>query len=175
MSNKDVATNFVLGAMTPKDRAHVNVERLYNRALDEDIIAAEAACYAVSQTSDAAQKASPDLWAKIKQSVISEQATLAPIPLEEFADGQWEPHSNGIEFKSLWNEGTILIRCQPGGFEDAHDNPADLDEHIIVIAGDLRIGGRTFEAGAYIRIPAGTRHPHMDSPSGCMLFTQYMG
>ena len=86
MSNKDVATNFVLGAMTPKDRAHVNVERLYNRALDEGIVSAEQALCALSQTSDTVRPTSPDLWSKIKQSVISERATLAAIPLEEFAD-----------------------------------------------------------------------------------------
>ena len=67
----------------------------------------------------------------------------------------------------------MLIRCAPGGVEPEHNQPTDEDEHIIVIAGDLHMGGRSFSTGDYIFVPAASVHQPMHSTGGCILFTQY--
>jgi ChrR Cupin-like domain len=174
-SNKHLAADYVMGALSADERAYFNVRRLYDRALNVEIVALEESYGELADAPPFISPKAPDMWSKIKQAALAEDKTLAGMPIQPFGDGEWEPHGAGIDFKPLWQEGTILIRCEPGGSEEEHENPADQDEHILVMAGDLHMGGRVFETGAYICIPAGTVHPRMQSKGGCILFTQYLG
>ncbi len=173
MSSSEKALNFVLGALSADERKAVAVERLYNKDLDRQIAETEKAYDALPVSMPMAEKM-PEIWSKIRSAIDEEKAVFAGLPSQIFIDGAWEPHGPGIEFKTLWQEGTILIRCVPGGSEEAHDQPADQDEHILVMAGDLHMGGRIFSTGDYICVPAGSVHARMHSEGGCILFTQYL-
>jgi ChrR Cupin-like domain len=173
MSVKDKAMDFVLGGLSPDERASVSVERLYHPALDSEINDLEH-IYSGAIAGENAGAPLTGVWARIQNAVEQSEQALARTPFQMFPDGDWQPHGPGIEFKPLWSDKTILIRCIPGGAEEAHDQPDDDDEHIIVIAGDLNMGGRSFKTGDYLCVPAGTMHPRMTSSGGCILFTQYM-
>lgn len=179
MVDSDKASRFVLGTLSPDERASVTRERLFNRDLDSEIIALERFyAAATAQVGGAATEDDaapmPNIWSRIEGAVIAEAHALSGVALEGFGDGGWEPHdAPGIDFKQLWDENSILIRCVPGGAQDAHDQPSDQDEHIIVIAGELHMGGRVFATGDYLCVPAGTTHGRMHSTTGCILFTQY--
>lgn len=176
MGSEDRATAYVLGALSPGERDEVARERLYNSALDEHIQMAEQlfAGLQPEEVTDAQYVHRPAAdWSRIKQALRQEQAALAGKHVQECGDGTWQLHGPRIEFKTLWSDGAILIRCNPGAFEDTHDQPSDLDEHILVIAGDLDIGGRIFGTGDYVRVPAGTVHQRMETHGGCLLFTEY--
>ena len=172
MSNEEKATAFVLGSLSGGERDEVARERLYNRELDEHISLAER-LYAGLQREQAACSHSRD-FARIADALAREADALGGKHVEECADGAWQAHNDKIEFKSLWTDTAVLIRCNPGAVEDEHGQPEDLDEHILVVAGDLDIAGRRFTTGDYIRIPAGARHPHMQTHGGCLLFTNYL-
>ncbi len=172
MSNEDRATAFVLGSLSPGERDEITRERLYNTDLDEHIRLAEQLF--VGLQSDAAQARVPArTWAGIELAFEREKEALADKQVQECGDGDWQVHGVGIDFKPLWSDSAILIRCNPGAVEELHDQPVDLDEHILVIAGDLDIGGRRFGTGDYIRVPARAVHQRMETHGGCLLFTEY--
>lgn len=179
MGDIDRASSFVLGTLSADARASVARERLFNRDLDNEIIALErvyaaATAQAVSTATASDAAITPNIWSRIEGAVVAEAQALSGVALEGFCDGGWAPHAApGIDFKQLWDENTILIRCVPGAEQDAHDQPSDRDEHIIVIAGEVHMGGRVFATGDYLCVPAGATHGRMDSTTGCILFTQY--
>lgn len=170
--DKDKAIGYVMGAISADEREQVARERLYNSALDEEIRRAEQ-LFAGIQLNDSYALSNEELWARISASLEHEQNELAGNHVEECSDGNWQEHGPKIEFKPLWSEKAILIRCNPGAVEEVHDQPEDDDEHILVVAGDLELGGRTFGTGDYIRVPAGSVHRRMSSRGGCILFTEY--
>jgi anti-sigma factor ChrR (cupin superfamily) len=172
MSIEEKAMGYVLGSLSPDERQQVAVERRYHAALDQLIRSAERDLVGL-ETTTAPPSAPVDLWDRIGSALSQEKAGLAGKYVEDFGSGDWQPHSDKIDVKPLWSEDVILIRCNPGGFEDAHDQPIDKDEHILIMAGDLSIGGRVFGVGDYIRVPAGTEHSRMSSNGGCILFTEY--
>lgn len=172
MSVEEKAIGFVLGSLSSDERAQVAVERLYHAELDTQIRAAERDLAGL-EANMAQSPCSTDLWSRIGSALENEKAELANKYVEDCSSGQWQRHSDHIDVKPLWSEDAILIRCNPGGFEEAHEQPLDKDEHIIIVAGDLEIGGRTFGTGDYVRVPAGTPHSRMSSLGGCILFTEY--
>lgn len=172
MTNEDRATAFVLGSLSPGERDEMTRERLYNTDLDDHIRLAEQLF--VGLQSEAAHAEVPArTWAGVEQALAREKGALANKQVQECSDGDWQIHGPGIDFKPLWSDSTILIRCNPGAVEELHDQPDDLDEHILVIAGDLDVGGRRFGTGDYIRVPAGAVHQRMATHGGCLLFTEY--
>ncbi len=174
MSNEDRANAYVMGALSPGERDEIARERLYNSALDEHIRLAEQ-LFAGLQPDQPQLAGAPKAtgWSRIASAIALEEAALAAKEVQECSDGDWQVHGPGIEFKPLWSENALLIRCNPGACEDAHDQPSDMDEHILIMAGDLVIGGRRFGTGDYIRVPAGSMHQPMHTHNGCLLFTEY--
>lgn len=170
------AADFVLGAFSGRQREIIARQRLYDRSLDREVCALEtllsaiahAPIAAVMQASVSAER----LWHRVCDAVTQKQCAGA---CGSFAclDGRWEYHGPGIETKTLWSDKTLLIRCEPEAFEAEHAQPADEHEHILVIAGDLVIGGRSLSVGDYVRIPAGDLHGAMHTRSGCLIFTHY--
>jgi ChrR Cupin-like domain len=173
MSHQGKAIDYVLGGLTPDARANVATERLFNRELDTEIVEIEQVLAGLPESSLTAPKV-PNLLPRLEAAIHRSNLELAGLPIEEFVDGNWQSQDDWIDFKPLWNEDTILIRCKPGGVSEVHDQPADKDEHIIILAGDLHMGERVFQTGAYFRVPAGRQHPRMWSEGGCILFTQYL-
>lgn len=173
MSTEDRATAYVLGALSPGERDEVARERLYNGDLDEHIEMAELLFVGFQPEVVGARLPSAN-WSRVKQAMKREQAALGGKHVQECGDGDWQVHGPRIEFKPLWSGGAILIRCNPGAIEEPHAQPSDLDEHILVIAGDLDIGGRRFSTGDYVRVPAGSLHQRMETHGGCLLFTEYL-
>lgn len=171
------ATAYVLGALTPPEREEVARERLYHPALDAHIAMAERLFADVApraERQDDEPPLTPGTWTRIAAALAEERLAHAGKPTQEFAEGDWQAHGPRIDFKPTWSSDAVLIRCEPGAAETSHPQPADLDEHILVIAGDLVIGIRSFGIGDYIRVPAGTVHERMTTRGGCILFTAYV-
>lgn len=172
----ETAADFVLGACRDRQRELIARQRLYDRGLDAQVCAVETLLSAMAPASfaDVFHVAVPGerLWRRVCDAVTQEQCAGG---FGSFAclGGLWDDHGPGIETKSLWSDKSLLIRCEPGAFEAEHAQPADEHEHIIVIAGDLVIGGRGLSVGDYLRIPADSMHGTMHTRSGCLIFTQY--
>ncbi|MVZ98063.1 hypothetical protein EUU23_10130 [Sphingorhabdus sp. IMCC26285] len=172
MNINEMATQYVMGILSPRERHAVSLERLYNLELDREIIRLEQLLGEGLVATKPACNAGT-LWDRIDTALTRELTALGDKCVEDFSEGAWEAHGTGIDVKPLWSDKAILIRCVPGGYEEEHGQPHDEDEHIIVIAGDLNIGGRTFSTGDYICVPAASIHQRMHSDGGCILFTLY--
>jgi hypothetical protein len=170
MSDENKAAEFVLGALSPGERAGVGVTRLYDRGLDGAIATLETWLGSLGIPRQPLP-ADPELWDRIVEAIAEEQAALDGKRAEPMSDGRWLPHGDRIEAKALWDERTALIRCEAGALEPAHMQ--DEDEHIVVLAGDLVFGGRRFATGDYLFVPRATHHPEMRTRTGCILFVQY--
>lgn len=176
MPTHETAADFVLGACRARQREVIARQRLYDRKLDTQVCALEMLLSAMAPAALAdiihPAGSGDHLWQRVCDAVTQEQCAGG---CGSFAclGGVWEHHGPGIAAKTLWSDGALLIRCEPGAFEDDHAQPDDEHEHIIVIAGDLVIGGRSLSVGDYLRIPAGTTHGAMHTRSGCLIFTQY--
>lgn len=171
-SIEDKANGYVLGSLSAEQREAIARERLYNSELDEQIRSNEL-LFADFQAGKGEASVSSGLWARISDSMHHQQFIFGNVGVEECSDGSWSYHGPGIEFKPLWSDKVILIRCNPGAVEESHQQPADDDEHIMIVAGDVIIGGRVFGTGDYICIPAGSTHQRMSTNQGCLLFTEY--
>jgi hypothetical protein len=171
MSPHEIATRFVLGALSPDERAELARVRLYDRGVDEAIAAQEVRLGGLTA---AVPEHRPDqrLWRRISEALKRERTALAGKTSEDFRHGDWSDYIPGVQIKPLWSDRSFLLRCQPGAAEPAHDQLED--EHLIVIAGDLVMGGRRFGTGDYLFLPAGTHHSHMHTDTGCILFMQYI-
>jgi ChrR Cupin-like domain len=171
MSINEKPTSYALGALTLTERRSVDCERLYNRDLDQEVEKVEAML--VKLNADQEKTVRDGLWSDILCAVEREQLQLGGKTVSPCSSGDWEIHGPGIESKQLWSPKAMLIRCIPGAYEDAHAQPDDDDEHIVVLAGDLLIGGRSFGTGDYICVPAGSLHSTMSTSGGCIIFTEY--
>jgi mannose-6-phosphate isomerase-like protein (cupin superfamily) len=171
MSNDDDAEDFALGALRGAQRDVVSRKRLYYKDLDSRIGALEGLLSALTPAA-VGQVPGDRLWQQVCSVLTQQQCEDADGSFAYFG-GTWDHHGSGIETKLLWSDKVLLIRCEPGASEDCHPQPEDEDEHIIVIAGDLVIGGRQLGAGDYVQIPAGVVHPPMHTLTGCLIFTEY--
>jgi hypothetical protein len=171
MSNDDDADDFVLGALRGVQRDVLSRKRLYHKDFDLRICALEGLLSALEPLALGAVPGDA-LWQRVCSGLTQQQCHAAGGTIDCFG-GAWERHGPGIETKLLWSDKALLIRCEPGASEDRHPQPDDEDEHIIVIAGDLVIGGRNLGAGDYVQIPAAAMHPRMHTLTGCLIFTEY--
>lgn len=169
---KERIENFVLGGLTPEERSAMMQARRFDPALDRAIDDAEArmAPLALAAGEDAP---SADLWRRIEAALDEEHRALSHRTVYAFADGDWEAVVPGIDSKLLWNERTSLLRCAPGSVLPSHIH--DDEEHLIVLAGDLVIGGRTFLPGDHIRSPRGEDNFCHMTRTGCLIFSQIGG
>lgn len=111
-----------------------------------------------------------DLWNKIEAAIGSESDALEGRAITELAEGEWFPVAPGIDRKTMWNSRTNMLRCAAGAILPNHMH--DDEEHLLVLSGDLVVGGRTFNAGDYIRSrPGFDRFLHM-TRTGCLILTQ---
>lgn len=161
--------DFVLGNMTPEQRASMEQARRYDPGLDQGIRDAEDS---LAPLSLAAGEITPPrgLWKRIKSAIDAESEALGGRTIAELDKGDWQPVAPGIDSKLMWNSRTALLRCAPGAILPFHVH--DDDEHLLVLSGDLIIGGRTFLGGDYIGSRRGIdRFPH-STRTGCLILSQ---
>jgi hypothetical protein len=163
------ARDFVFGALTRDERASIARARLYDRELDSAIEAFETHFGTLGLSVRPA--GDPGVWPGIGAAIERECRELSGKHVEPATDGDWFEHAAGIEAKLLWTPDTMLLRCVPGASDAAHEQ--DRDEHIVVVAGDLIVGGRAFGTGDRLFLPVGTLHPAMHTAGGCLLLVQY--
>ena len=173
MDHQETALAFVVGALSPAERAETARRRLYDGALDQAILNEEQRLAGLASVPPVAHRAD-GLWDRIAGAMAMEQAVFSHARPESFGDGHWEMHNDKIDKKLLWSDKAMLLRCNPGAVEDDHDQDADDDEHILVVAGDVMMGGRTFSTGDTIHVEAGSLHRAMTTREGCILFSQYV-
>ena len=169
MGIEEKAIAWAFGALSPEERASVAEERLYHGALDREIAQVQQLLARLDAGSALAGEA---VWHRLAHALEHERRALAESCVEICAEGRWQSYRPGIEFKPLWAK-AMLIRCGPGAEEEAHDQPEAEDEHILVLAGDLDVGGRRFGTGDYLCLPAGSVHMRMCTHGGCILFSEY--
>lgn len=172
MDTAEIALAYVLGSLSPIERAETAQRRLYDLGLDRAIVAEEARLAGLGQMPLAAPPADR-LWDRIAGAVSAQEQAWSSASLQSFSDGDWIPYAPRIDAKELWSERSLLLRCGPGALEPAHQQSADEDEHVLVLAGDLEMGGRTMTAGDYVRVTAGAHHAEMTSRGGCILLMHY--
>jgi hypothetical protein len=167
---KDLALDFVLGALPSSERAGVARARLSDPALDGRIETLETQFAPLAAA--AGEVAPPDqLRDRILDALQSEAREHSGKFSEEVGEGRWIRYKPGIVAKRLWNRRTVMLRCSPGAILPAHDHGEA--EHIIVISGDFVVGGRTFGPGDYHCSPKGNAHGDAFTRGGCLLLVQY--
>lgn len=168
-NSKDLARDFVLGALSPLERGEISRARLSGAALDGDIRQTEDLLAPLTGLAGS-RPPSPGLRDRIMDAIGAGAHELAGKSIEPCDEGEWRPCGAGIETKRLWGK-TVMLRCQPGAVLSAHAHARD--EHIVVIAGDFVIGGRRLTTGDYHRAPAGNDHGDAYTRGGCILLVQY--
>jgi hypothetical protein len=166
---KDRIDLFVLGALTAEERAAMAEARRHDAVLDRAVDEAE--CRLAPMALAAGEVSPPAaLWDRIEAGLDGGAEALAGRVLVPYAEGDWLTIAPGIECKRLWGERTMLIRGVPGAVLPCHEH--DDEEHLLVLSGDLLIGGRSFRPGDYIRSPRGAdRFPHT-TRTGCLILQQ---
>jgi anti-sigma factor ChrR (cupin superfamily) len=170
--NEELARDFVLGALSPAERAEVGRNRLVDPELGAEIDRLEAQMAPLTGAAGAAD-VPPDLFDRIEAAIARERQEFAGKSAIDACDGKWVRYRPDIECKRLWNRRTIMLRCRPGAVLAAHDHGED--EHIVVISGDFVVGGRSFGPGDYHHSPAGNAHGDAFTRHGCLLLVQYGG
>lgn len=166
MTRDERAFDFVMGALSPLEREAVARERLSNPELDSAIRTLEADL--APMTGFAGQLTPPaDLFDRIARAIEKENAALAGKTAQAFSEGVWQPYLPGIEIKTLWSPKTFLMRCRPGAVVPAHPHPET--EHLLIVSGDLIVGGRTFRTGDWHSSPADNDHDDLHTVEGCVL------
>lgn len=170
MNNEETARDFVLGNLSPAERAEVSRARLSNSALDEAIERAEAA---LSPIAAGATDMTPPagLWDKLKLSITTQEATSAGRSSVLFDEGHWHDYSPGIRAKRLWSKKTFFLRCEPGAVLPEHRH--EEDEHLTVVSGDFIMSGFRYKTGDYLLAKAGSLHEVAHTDQGCILLVQY--
>lgn len=102
----------------------------------------------------------------------SEPSALGPSILRAH-EGLWNPgFSPGMLVKTLFLDAarqyaTQLVHITPGAHIAPHGHPEA--EECYVIEGSFRVDTYTFQAGDYVRMPAGSQHNTIISDTGCLL------
>lgn len=166
MTRDELALEFVMGGLSPLERAAVARDRLSDPELHRAIQMLETTLAPLTGLAGRIEP-SIDLFDRIAQAVDAEKAALAGKFSQIFDEGEWQPYLPGIEIKTLWSDKTFLMRCQPGSIVPAHPHPET--EHLVIISGTLIVGGRTFRTGDWHSSPANNDHDALHSPQGCIL------
>jgi hypothetical protein len=165
----DRPLNFVLGSLSPEERAQVARARLHTPALDAAILDWERRLAPL--TGLAGVRSAPEaLFDRISGVIARERRELGGLVSESFVEGAWAPFLPGIEKKRLWSDDAFMLRCAPGAIIPPHAHARH--EHLVIISGDFSLGGRTFRVGDYHGAPAGNDHGLGRTEDGCILLVQ---
>lgn len=170
MTISETAIDYVLGALNPHEREAVQLERAVNCELDAAIVSLESKLALL--TASAGVLIPPErLFPAIIEQIACEQAELGTKTVLPLAEGDWQPCFAGVDMKPLWSPQTFLLRCQPGAVIPEHFHGQI--ENLVMIIGDLEVGGRILGAGDYHQSPAKTAHGVTRTQRGCVFLVQY--
>jgi len=160
------AAEYVLGLLSPEDRAMVERDAVTDATLADEIAFWNER---LSPLLDAGEvRPPPDLFDRVQAAIGARKQDLPGTLTIRATEGQWEPLAPGFERKMLATDGpngrvTFLVRGEPGARFPAHEHPED--EECFVIEGDITFDTLTLRAGdftarcAATRIPAPRRKP----------------
>lgn len=108
--------------------------------------------------------------ARIKQAVLSRIGRAPRIHIRRAQAARWEDLGGGLSRRILGidrHRRTIstLLRMAPGGCLAEHHHHGA--EEVLVISGDLRVGGEVYGPGDYFFAEAGSDHGELSTESGC--------
>ena len=170
MSNRVLSAHYVIGSLSPGERADAARQRLSDPELDAQIELQEAM---FSPLAGAAGWRAPP--AGLKDRVMAAVAASNEFAawgkqLQPYRGGNWRNILPGVDMKRLWAKGPKLMRCAPKSVVPAHDH--DGHEHLVVLSGDFVLEGRRFALGDHLFSPAGSRHARGYTETGCILLIQ---
>jgi hypothetical protein len=170
MTINQTAMDYVLGALAPLEREAIQLERAVNCELDEAIASWEERLAPMAASAGTVRP--PDyLFDSIAEQIAHEQAEFGTKTVIPLADGDWRPCLAGVEMKPLWSPQTFLLRCQPGAIIPQHVHGQI--ENLVVIMGDLDVGGRILNSGDFHQSPPKSTHGETRTRRGCVLLVQY--
>ena len=156
-----LAAEYVLGTLDPEERRRVRKALSRDLALQDAVERWQRRLASLAQAA-VAEEPPALVWDRIEAAIGEE--TAEPFSLSVRAsEGEWKPHAEGIEKKSLYvnrEEGfeAFLLRFAPGAVLAPH--PHRMTEECIVLEGDVEIGGLRLTGG---RLP---RHLRRHAASG---------
>lgn len=114
--------------------------------------------------------------ARLLAAIAADEAAVSQPFSVRTADRQWTDRGMalGLEICVLYeNERgrAVLVRMQPGSALPPHDH--GMDEESLILEGDACIGDDLhLGVGDYHYAPAGSRHPIIRSPGGCVVYVR---
>jgi anti-sigma factor ChrR (cupin superfamily) len=103
---------------------------------------------------------------------IEASLDAASAKIDRKTDGIWALTAPGVLTKLLWDGRSLLIQCEIGAIIPEHEHYAD--ERIIVISGDMDIGGESYGIGDTVWMPKGTHHGQTTTKNGCLILISYV-
>lgn len=168
-----LAAEYVLGTLDPEERRRVRKALSRDLAL-QDAVERWQRRLAPAAEDTPAEEPPAAVWDGIEAAI--DEAVPEPFSLSVRAsEGEWKPHAEGIEKKSLFvnrEEGfeAFLLRFAPGAVLAPH--PHRVTEECIVLEGDVEIGGLRLTAGDYHVISGGMPHPAISSENGGLFYVR---
>ena len=167
MTDRNLAANFAIGALSCGERADVARQRLTDPVLDKQIEEHEAMLAPLAGVVGA-MIPPPGMKARVMAAIMrSDDFQRDGKQLFAFGSGNWRNIFPGVDMKRLWATGPKLMRCAPASVIPAHDHLEH--EHLVVLSGDFLLEGRRFGAGDHLSSPPGSRHDIGTTRTGCVL------
>ena len=168
-----LAAEFVLGTLDPDARARLEKSLPKDLALQEAVGRWEKRLAGLT-TDEGSVEPPAAVWDGIDSALDNRGGETFSLAVRA-SEGEWVPHGEGIEKKSLFinrEEGfeAFLLRFAPGAVLAPH--PHRMTEECIVLEGEVEIGGTRLTAGDYHVISAGVPHPAISSPNGGLFYVR---
>jgi anti-sigma factor ChrR (cupin superfamily) len=108
--------------------------------------------------------------ARVRESVLNKIGRAPRIHIRRAQSARWEDLGGGLSRRILGIDRhrrtvSTILRMAPGGrLAEHHHHGA---EEVLVISGDLRVGGEMYGPGDYFFAEAGSDHGELSTESGC--------
>lgn len=139
--------------------------KLADDVLDEEIKTALALDFlATTPAPEMAERMKKKLTTRVKETVKQQHFIFAE-------QGEWRELSKGVEVKVLnqaAQQRSMLLRMEAGSVIPPHEHAQD--EEVIVLQGEVWLEGIHCKTGDYHYAHAGSKHEHIHSDVGCLLF-----
>ena len=154
-----MAADYVLGLLSQDTRRQIDAQRYADRALDAEIRQVEELLARAPLETAPAQGAEDELFARVLGRIA-----------ETWRNNPWQPAWPGVDKRTLWDERSYLFRCAPGAHIPAHQHTHE--ERLVVLDGEILIGGRKYGAGDCDVSPRNSVHEDARVETACLVFIQ---